>query len=160
MAQPMAAIVPAHRTKKVCMSLAAALQELAGKLGFLATARNGGRYSRMRGNILDQMCRGIDDSTTVVVFVTRRYISKVASANDADNCKRGFNYAAQHRAGKMLAVPMEPGTRDPSTWTGAVSMVLGSNLYEAHFDLDDADDAGWDEQLDKLAAFIRRVANA
>mmetsp|Transcript_10380 Transcript_10380/g.34111 ORF Transcript_10380/g.34111 Transcript_10380/m.34111 type:complete len:162 (+) Transcript_10380:311-796(+) len=161
MAQPMAAIVPAHRTKKVCMSLAAALQEGArGELGFLATARNGGRYSRMRGNILDQMCRGIDDSTTVVVFVTRRYISKVASADARDNCKLEFNYARQHRAGRMLAVPMEPGTRDPSTWTGAVSMVLGSNLYEAHFDLDDADDAGWDEQLDKLAAFIRRVANA
>jgi len=88
----------------------------------------------------------------VVVFVTRRYISKVASANDADNCKRGFNYAAQHRAGKMLAVPMEPGTRTLSAWTGPVSMILGSNLYEASFALDDTDDAGWDEQLDRLAA--------
>jgi len=113
---------------------------------------------RMEGNILDQMCRGIDDSATVVAFITTNYIEKVASDNENDNCKREFNYATLHKPGKMIAVPMEAEVSNPSTWKGPVGMVLGPLLYKAN--LADDDDATWNAELDKLAAEIRRLANS
>ena len=55
------------------------------------------------------MCQGIDDSCLVIIFITKRYIDKVAGGNDQDNCKKEFNYAKQKRgAGRMLTVVMEP----------------------------------------------------
>jgi len=112
---------------------------------------------RMEGNILDQMCRGIDDSATVVVFVTQKYMSKVGGRNDADNCKLEFNYAARHKAGSLIAVPMEPEVLDPKTWTGPVSMVLGPMLYKASFPTEEKDDPdAWRAALDALESEIRR----
>ena len=44
---------------------------------------------RMRGNINEQMANGIDSSKIVIVFVTQRYLKKVAGEGDLggdDNC--------------------------------------------------------------------------
>ena len=48
---------------------------------------------RMEGNVVKQMCEGIDASAIIVVFVTSRYAAKVAGDNAADNCQKEFNYA-------------------------------------------------------------------
>ena len=53
----------------------------------------------------------------------------------------------------MIAVPMEPGCRDPKEWTGPVQMDFGTRLYESHF----ADDASFEEEIEKLATNIKRL---
>ena len=47
----------------------------------------------MKNLIVDQMCEGIDESAVVVVFLTDRYVEKVRSKDEKDNCKKEFNYA-------------------------------------------------------------------
>ena len=85
---------------------------------------------RMEGNIVDQMCRGIEDSAVVAVFITERYVAKVSGENAGDNCKKEFNYATQRKTNaRMVPVVMEPRMQDTSTWTGAVGMELGPQLY-------------------------------
>ena len=62
---------------------------------------------RMTGQILDQMCRGIDQSALVGVAITKRYMEKVYGENQNDNCKIEFNYARTEKsADGMLAIPM------------------------------------------------------
>jgi hypothetical protein len=63
---------------------------------------------RMEGHIRDKMVAGIDASACVVVFITQRYMAKVGGQDHKDNCKLEFNYATDVKAGRMLAVPMEP----------------------------------------------------
>ena len=85
---------------------------------------------RRAGNVVKQMCDGIDASAIVLVFITRRYVDKVAGDNAADNCQKEFNYAELKKTNaKMVAAVMEPRMKDPSKWDGAVGMALGGQLY-------------------------------
>ena len=111
---------------------------------------------RMQGDVEQQMIGGIDDSAVIVVFITKEYIDKVASGNKNDNCFKEFSYAGMHKADKMIAVPMEPCCLDTSTWTGKVSLKLGTDLYEANFASDSDDD--FVVNVDKLYSQILRVA--
>ncbi len=51
----------------------------------------------MTGDIVAAMCRAVEQSACVAVFVTERYVRKVGCEDD-DNCKRGFSYAVQHKS--------------------------------------------------------------
>lgn len=82
--------------------------------------------THMKGNILDSMCKGIDDSDVVLIFVTQNYISKVESGGDADNVRREFMYASKNPK-KLLAIRFD--SHLVSNWPGPVGMVLGSHLY-------------------------------
>ena len=82
--------------------------------------------THMKGNILDAMCKGIDTSDVVLVFVTDRYIRKVETGNDNDNVRREFMYAKDY-PDKMIAIRFDDSL--PSKWSGPVGMVLGSRLY-------------------------------
>ena len=46
----------------------------------------------MQDDVVIQMTRGIDESACIIVFVTKAYIDKVNSGNDADNCFKEFMY--------------------------------------------------------------------
>ena len=84
---------------------------------------------RLTGNVTEQMCSGIDNSDLVVVFVTQRYESKITGTNDADNCKKEFQYATLKKTSKrMLAVIMEDEMKDQTKWKGILAMELGSKL--------------------------------
>jgi hypothetical protein len=84
----------------------------------------------MIGDIMDQMCHGIDESQIVVVFITRNYMEKVRGANSIDNCKIEFNYAVgTKKPEKMVAVVMEKEMRDTSQWRGPLRAALGNSLY-------------------------------
>jgi hypothetical protein len=61
---------------------------------------------QMSGNIKKQMTNGIDNASCVVVFITKRYVSKVASNEAEDNCQLEFNYACMRKS----AIPR------PSRW--------------------------------------------
>ena len=81
--------------------------------------------TNMKGNILESMCNGIDQSDLVLVFVTKNYINKVKGKNANDNVKREFMYASQS-PNKMLPICFEDGL----AWSGPVGMLLGNELYE------------------------------
>ena len=88
---------------------------------------------RMMGNIVQQMCDGIEQSRFVIIFVTQKYIDKVKGKGpkgDRDNCKLEFDYAAGKKgSNKLIAVVMEDGCSNSSKWDGPVGMHLGGHLY-------------------------------
>jgi len=85
---------------------------------------------QMTGNVAEQMTTGIDQSEMILVFITARYVDKVAGPNNNDNCKLEFNYAkARKSASRMVAVVMEDSMKNPNEWRGNVGMVLGGSLY-------------------------------
>jgi len=88
---------------------------------------------RMTGNIVQQMCDGIDDSKLVIVFITQSYIDKVAGRSTKgthDNCLLEFRYAARKKGtSNLIAVAMEEACTDAANWDGPVSFYLGGELY-------------------------------
>lgn len=99
--------------------------------------------THMRGNILDAMCRGMDSSDIILVFVTSNYMKKVESGNDSDNVRREFMYGSGTPK-KFLCVKFE---EIPVRWTGPVSMILGSQLY---VDLTEITPKGIDALVDAI----------
>ena len=87
----------------------------------------------MRGNINKQMTQGIDGAASVVVFVTKRYITKAngdGPNGEDDNCKFEFDYSLRRKGvAKMVAVVMEPSCRNTNEWSGTVGGKLGGLLY-------------------------------
>ena len=48
---------------------------------------------RMKGNVVQQMFNGIDNTCIVIVFITKNYIDKISGKNgQGDNCLKEFNY--------------------------------------------------------------------
>ena len=85
---------------------------------------------KMEGNIVKQMCQGIDQTKGIIVFITRRYLKKVNGEDNSDNCKLEFNYASRRKtSSKMVAVVMDKSMHDTKTWTGSVGMHLGGEMY-------------------------------
>ena len=107
---------------------------------------------RMKGNILQQMFQGIDNSRLVIVFVTKNYIDKVAGRSpkgEGDNCLKEFHYAENKKTvSKMLAVVQEPRCRDQRAWSGPLG-ILSSHLYT-----DNSDDRTFEASMESLRAKI------
>ena len=63
---------------------------------------------RMKGHIINRMAEGIEQTTGVIVFITKNYLDKVTGETANDNCRREFDYAVRTRtSSKMVAVVME-----------------------------------------------------
>jgi len=82
---------------------------------------------KMVGHIDNMMAKGIDNSTIILVFVTKVYMEKVASEGH-DNCKGEFTYAT-NRNKKMIPIVMESCMRDTKKWGGPLGLRLGGHLY-------------------------------
>ena len=85
------------------------------------------------------MSRGINNSLTVIVFITEDYITKVAGEavnGDNDNCKLEFEYACEHKGvNNLILVEMEETTKP---WRGSVGLYAGRILsysYKKNRDL-------------------------
>ena len=105
--------------------------------------------THMKGNILDAMCKGIEESDVVLIFVTCNYMKKVEQGGDTDNVRREFMFAS---ATPRKLVPIRFDDDLPRTWTGPLRMILGAQLYvdmSAH-DITDA-------KIDELVDAIRRA---
>lgn len=105
--------------------------------------------THMKGNILDAMCKGIEDSDVVLIFVTVNYMKKVEQGGDTDNVRREFMFAS---ATPQKLVPIRFDDNLPPTWTGPLRMILGTKLYvdmSAH-DITDS-------KIDELVDAIRRA---
>ena len=48
---------------------------------------------RMIGRIDQQMVDGIDNTSVILVFITKRYMEKINGTNPKDNCQKEFTYA-------------------------------------------------------------------
>eukprot|EP00959_Pyramimonas_sp_CCMP1952_P205617 4299934-Pyramimonas_sp.AAC.1 len=84
----------------------------------------------MKGNVQKQMQQGIDDSASVIVFITQQYIAKVNSDNPTDNCLLEFNYAALRKRNRpLIPVLLDPAASNPEDWVGPVAFHLAGELY-------------------------------
>jgi hypothetical protein len=85
----------------------------------------------MKGRRVRQqmMSDGIDSARCVIVFVTDRYIDKVAGKGadgDKDNCLYEFSYSVRTKGpNKMVAVVQEKCCADTTQWHGQVGGDLG-----------------------------------
>jgi hypothetical protein len=97
----------------------------------------------MHGNVKEQMQRGIDYSSCIVVFITDRYISKVAGKGDhgeLDNCRFEFNHIANTKIpSRIIPVVMEPRCRNQASIFGI--MEASTCLSQLYIDFC-SDDAG------------------
>ena len=110
--------------------------------------------TEMEGRIQQKMSEGIDSSRVVLVFVTKRYIDKVAgkgALGDGDNCLYEFDYANQKKPGKRIAVVMEERCSNSNNWYGPVGG-LGSKLYQPFWD-----DDQFDTNLESLYKMILKM---
>ena len=102
--------------------------------------------THMNGNMLDAMCKGIDESDVVLVFVTKNYMGKVESGDDSDNVRREFMHAAAHPQ-KFIPVRFDA---TPTPWTGPVRMILGGHKY---VDMVQIDNVSIERLVDALNTF-------
>lgn len=108
---------------------------------------------RMKGNIIQQMCSGIDNAQCIIVFVTKKYMEKVGGTNANDNCQLEFQYALRQKsASLMLAVVMEPGMRFAAKWTGALGMALGGSIY-----IDFCDDNNFENKCNEVFSSVTKI---
>jgi hypothetical protein len=105
--------------------------------------------THMAGNIIDSMCKGIDEADVVLAFVTCNYMKKVEQGGDTDNVRREFMYASA-TPHKMLPIRFDANL--PQTWSGPVRMILGARLY-----VDLSETVVADSQVDGLVDAIRRA---
>ena len=68
---------------------------------------------RMTGNIVDQMCHGIKNSTIILVFITKRYSDKVGGDDGNDNCKKVCARPKRLFVSKCNFSPMEANPAKP-----------------------------------------------
>ena len=59
--------------------------------------------SRMKGDRFQQMAQGIQNTQSVIVFITQKYIDKVKGENVGDECKRKLNYTAARKTSSNMA---------------------------------------------------------
>ena len=108
---------------------------------------------KLRGDIVNQMTDGIDNSLTTIAFIIEMYIRKVAGKERCgmiDNCKVEFDYIVK-RKGNMISVVIEPSSTDTTTWTGSVGMHLASTIFH-----DFTDNAKLEKCVDSLISEIER----
>eukprot|EP01031_Cornospumella_fuschlensis_P029637 gene29637-35774_t len=107
----------------------------------------------MRGDIQLQMADGIDHASCVVVFITERYMEKVAGKGEKgnlDNCLFEFSHLSTSKdRNKIFPVVMEPRCRDTGGWIGKVKFVLGNQLYTDYCS-DDNVEAVADDLVNKM----------
>ena len=83
---------------------------------------------RMEGNLAQKMARGIEQTNSVIAFITKQYHDKVKS-EDFNNCKLEFNYAWTKKKKSMIVVVMEQCMLDQNIWTGPVGFYLCGEFY-------------------------------
>ena len=85
---------------------------------------------RLTGDIVQKISQGIEQTKGVLIFITRRYLEKVAGEDPSDYCQLEFEYATRNKTkSKMIAVIMEKCMKNPFKWTGSVGMHLGGKVY-------------------------------
>jgi len=77
------------------------------------------------------MTDGIDCSEKVAVFITERYIDKVAQKYGLeDTCRQEYDYSVKTKGAKyIIPIVMEPQCRDLRNWHGSLGATLANQMY-------------------------------
>ena len=109
----------------------------------------------MHGDIRQAVADGIDNTSCVVVFITKRYVEKVGSGNTSDNCC--FEFKCAHRK-FLLAVVMEDRMMEnPASWMGIVGGAVGGNVFINM--TEHKNPAVFEAKCDELASRIRQITD-
>lgn len=113
---------------------------------------------RMKGQIYKTMARGIENTSSVVVFITRLYMDKVNGDDERDNCQLEFAHAVRQLGPqKMVPVVMDKDMRDPKLWKGQLGLHLGSHLF-VDFSCVEFGTEAFDQKVKSLETAIRERA--
>ena len=105
----------------------------------------------MKGHIVQDMCRGIDECDCIIVFITREYINKCNSSEN-DNCKLELDYSFERKGcKKIIPLVMEEDCLDTTTWNGPIGAYLNKRIYLPFLEGDFS-------FLEKLIQEIKRVS--
>lgn len=75
----------------------------------------------LEGNIGAEATEGLQASTRILLFITRRYMNKLARTID-DVCKNEFLQAREfHKPEDLIAIVIDPAVTDSSRWTGLLA---------------------------------------
>jgi hypothetical protein len=115
---------------------------------------------QMKQDVVEQMIDGIDCATTVICFITKRYIDKVSGKSekrDRDNCLIEFSHSVESKGkARIISVVMEDRCSNPNLWTGKIGLLKG-NLY-ADYKADD--DAKFEATVDDVYSKVMDIINA
>ena len=86
--------------------------------------KNAWKFTQLR------MAAGIEQTTGVIVFITKKCHDKVSGETANDNCRWQFDYAVRTRTSlKMVAVLMEQDMCDTQKWKGSIGIDLGGKMF-------------------------------
>ena len=84
---------------------------------------------KLRGDIIEKITKGIEQTKCVIVFMTQKYYDKVNGDDPKDYCKLEFRHARNLKTrNKMVAVIMEPRMKG-RVWTGQVGLCLNGKMF-------------------------------
>ena len=86
--------------------------------------------ARMKGDHFEQMAQGIQNTQSVIVFITQKYIEKVKGDNVGDDCKQEFSYALVRKTSSNMALALMVREMCKTwKWTGPVPLNLSRKIY-------------------------------
>jgi hypothetical protein len=113
---------------------------------------------QLRGHIDAKVCEGIDQSSIVLLFVTKNFMLKVGGKSqrgEGDFCLLEFNYAKLNKTSKkMLCVVMEPECLNQLEWSGPLMMHMGGSLF---FDFSTDDD--FEMKVNDLVKMMQEIVS-
>ena len=113
--------------------------------------------NKLDGNIRYKMAEGIDNTKSVVVFVTKEYRDKVNGLDMKDNCKYEFTYAMNQLGSQnMVSVVMEPDMKETNKWKGELGAALGSMLF-VDFSSSSLSEIELEKKYDELYKRIKHI---
>eukprot|EP01038_Epipyxis_sp_PR26KG_P012742 gene12742-17083_t len=109
--------------------------------------------TQLGNDFIGKMTEGIDKSRTMVVFLTRGYMSNVSNYT-TDNCHTEFSYEiAKKHPDLMIPVIFEEQLLNKSLWFGPVKIALGDASY-----IDFVSDDNFDGKIDELYKRIMKLS--
>ncbi|RYH22438.1 TIR domain-containing protein [archaeon] len=104
--------------------------------------------------IVTHVCKGIDRSRSMVLFLTKSYIDKVMANGPTDNCALEFTYTLSKKHPEFfIPVVFEEELLDQNRWPGAIGMGLGQSQV-----VNFIDDTNFDQKVDELFRRIVRIS--
>jgi hypothetical protein len=112
----------------------------------------------MEGNIRYKMAEGIDNTSCVIVFITKQYRDKVNGIDMKDNCKYEFTYAVnQLGSHNMIPVVMEKEMCNTYDWKGELGAALSGMLYIDFIEENLKNEEDVQKKYDELYNMIKNI---
>jgi hypothetical protein len=109
---------------------------------------------RMKGQIRQQMTEGIEQTSCVIVCITKSYQEKVNTATKRDNCYYEFDLASRILPDEMIPVVMERSMLDLAAWTGRLRGELGGTVF---IDMSKDEEMIFERKCDEIAVRIHNL---